>query len=158
MAYKPTRQENEDAIRLLADRYPKCFFEEPRLRRPLKHNIITDLQADGAPLAHVLLTSAIEWYQSHFSYLYSLQPGAKRIDLDGNAAGTVTELEWLAAQRKIKVGHQKRSAIETMSALHAAGRISDDQVRKLDAPMRSKTVETPIAPQLACLYEALNAA
>jgi sRNA-binding protein len=158
MAYKPPRQESENAIRSLADRYPKCFFEDPKLRRPLKHDIIKDLQADGAPLALVLLTAAIEWYQSHFAYLYSLQPGAKRIDLDGNEVGTVTELEWMVAERKIKAGRQKKSAIGTISTLYAAGRISDDQVQKLDAPMKPKTAETPIAPQLARLYEAIMAA
>jgi hypothetical protein len=40
--------------------------------------------------------------------------------------------------------------------LHAAGRIPDDQVRKLDAPM-TKTAKT-IAPELTRLHEAVMAA
>lgn|SRR5262249_29552529 len=106
MTYKPTREESEEAIRTLIDKYPKTFFEDPKLRRPLKRNIISDLQKDGVPLAHELITAALDWYQGHFGYLYSLRAGAKRLDLNGNEVATVTEQEHLAAQVKIKAGHE----------------------------------------------------
>src|SRR5215510_5611624 len=46
MGYRPSREESEEVIRQLAATYPKCFFEDPKLRQPLKKTIITDLQKD----------------------------------------------------------------------------------------------------------------
>lgn len=159
MAYKPTRQDSEEVIQMLVDRYPKCFFEDPKLRLPLKRTIVADLYNDGVPRARELIAGGVEWYQSHFGYLYNLQAGAKRIDLNGNEVDTVTEQEYLAAQAKIKAGHQgqKPSATSTVNALHAAGRITDDQVKKLDAPPLPKASKL-IAPELVRLYEAVLAA
>jgi ProP effector len=158
MAYKPTRQENEDVIRALAHAYPKCFVEEPKLRRPLKRTIVADLQKDGMPMAYDLFAGGVEWYESHFAYLYNLQPGAKRIDLNGMEVDTVTEQEFLAAQDKIRIGRQKQGATRTLTALHAAGRVTDDQVRKLDAPPMIPKTAKMIAPELTRLYEAVVAA
>ena len=93
------RAESEDIIRMLAQRYPKCFFEDPKLRRPLKKNIRADLQQDG--IATGTLEPALEWYRSHFGYHHALQAGSKRIDLDGNEVDTVTEQEAQNAQRYV---------------------------------------------------------
>jgi sRNA-binding protein len=160
MTYKFSRQQIEEAIRKLADIYPKCFFEDPKLRRPLKQNILADLQKDGVPLAQDLTTTAVAFYQSNFSYQYSLYAGNKRIDLNGVEVGTVTEKEYMAAQVEIKAAHQKRNATETVGAQHAAGRISDDAVKKLDAPMipKEKATKAVVAPELTKLYEAFTAA
>jgi sRNA-binding protein len=57
MPYKFYRQELEDSVQLLAEKYPKCFFTNPRLRRPLKKNIVADLEKDGFPLAAELLSA-----------------------------------------------------------------------------------------------------
>jgi sRNA-binding protein len=157
MIYKPTRQETEDVIRILADSYPKCFFEDQKLRRPLKHNILADLHADGIPLAREPVEAAVGWYQGSFGYLYSLQAGAKRIDLNKAEVSTVTEREYMVAQVAIKAAHQKRNATETAATLHAAGRLSDDDLKKLDAPMIPKATKA-IAPDLTKLYDAVMAA
>lgn len=130
MNYLPTREESEHTIRLLVDRYPKCFFADPQQRRPLKKNIVADLQKDGLPVARELLVPAVDWYRSHFGYLYALQAGAKRVDLFGKETAAVTEQEQYAAQIKIQEGRQKlgekhhRNAVETIRSLHAQGRIS----------------------------------
>jgi sRNA-binding protein len=170
MDYRPTREDSEHTIRLLVDRYPKCFFADPQQRRPLKKNILADLQKDGVPVARELLASAVDWYRSHFGYLYALQAGAKRIDLFGKETGTVTEQEQYAAQGMIQEGKQRlgerqRNAVETIRLLHAQGRISSDDVKKLDAPqrpqerpMKVKEVKTAPAPVLERVYEALAAA
>ncbi len=173
MAYLPSRDDSEQTIQLLAERYPKCFFEDPRLRKPLKKNIVVDLQNDGIPVAYELLAPALDWYQTHFGYQYSLQAGAKRLDLNGNEAGTVTEQEQRAAEIKIKAGKQKlteknrNNAVETIRLLHAQGRIPTDQVKKLDAPPLQKPKEVPMkakttaplpAPELEQVYTALAAA
>ena len=98
MTCLPNRDESEHAIQLLADRYPKCFFVIPQQRKPLKKNIVLDLQNDGVPVAYELLASAIHWYQTHFGYLYALQAGVRRIDLHGKEADAVTEQEQYAAE------------------------------------------------------------
>jgi sRNA-binding protein len=155
MTYVSTRNESEQAIKVLASRYPKCFFEEPRLRKPLKKNIVFDLQKDGAPMAYELLSSAVQWYQSHFGYLYAMQAGAKRIDLNGKEVGTVTEQESQAAQIRIKESKQKLSkntAVRTINSLHAHGHIPTDTIRKLDAPRTppkeaTTVVKTPATPR-----------
>jgi sRNA-binding protein len=157
MNYKFTRKVIEEAIRKLADTYPKCFFEEPKLRRPLKHTILADLQKDGVPLAQELTATAVEFYQSNFSYQYSLYAGNKRIDLNGVEVGTVTEQEHMTARATIKTAQQKRNATATLAALHAAGQLSDDAVRKLDVPMIPKATKA-VTPELAKLYEAVMAA
>src|SRR5262249_58998408 len=100
MAYKFDRQELEDGIQMLAEKYPRCFFANPRLRRPLKKNIVADLQKDG--FAHVieLISASVDWYKSHIGYQYCLETGTKCLDLNGKQVGTVTEPEHRAAQKK----------------------------------------------------------
>ena len=135
MSYRANREETEETIRMLVDRYPKCFFVGPRPRRPLKKNITADLQQDGFPAAYELIASAVEWYQSHFGYQYSLETGARRINLNGKEVGTVTEQEHLAAEKKIKESKailaERKSA--TLQTLYATDQIPDDHLKKLDA-------------------------
>jgi sRNA-binding protein len=79
MNYLPTREESERTIRLLVDQYPKCFFADPQQRRPLKRNILADLQKDGVPVARELLVPAVGWYCSHFGYLHRRFPQADQV-------------------------------------------------------------------------------
>ena len=164
-AYRYNREESEAVIRMLTDRYPKCFFQNPKLRRPLKRNIQADLELAGFPAAHELITAALDWYKSHFGYQYALQAGAKRIDLEGNEVGTVTESEQAGAQKEIqerkKLLNERNglNAAKTLVALHAARRIPDDQLRKLEAPsMTPKAKAPPTLPELIRLHEAVAAA
>src|SRR5713226_9538187 len=107
-SYSYNRQETEAAIRILCKRYPKCFFEDPHLRRPLENNIISDLEKDGAPLEYDLLVRAVEFYQTHFGYRYNIQAGARKINLDGKEVSIVTESEFLNTQKKIREDKAKR--------------------------------------------------
>ena len=93
MIYRISRDENEATVLQLVEKYPKCFFEDPRQRVPIKKSIRDDLQAEGFPADYGLISSAVDWYESHFSYQYALEPGRKRIDLNGKEVGTVTEQE-----------------------------------------------------------------
>jgi sRNA-binding protein len=99
------RDERDARIKYLADKYPKCFFEDPHQRRPLKHNIIEDLEKENV-LNHEALVQVLDWYKNHFAYRYAIIAGADRIDLDGNKAGTVTPREqaeareWVVARKK----------------------------------------------------------
>jgi sRNA-binding protein len=159
MNYKFDRQELEYSIQKLADTYPKCFFVTPPLRRPLKKNIVADLQKDGIAISAELIDATVNWYQSHIGYQYCLKAGAKRLDLAGNEAGSVTESEQHVAEKKIQEINEsrlaERNSIRTTSSLVAARRIPGDQLKKIDAP----TVSRPIVlPELTALYEAVLAA
>jgi ProP effector len=89
----------------LAARFPKCFFVDPSQRRPLKHDIIDDLEEQRC-LDRARLEQAIDWYVSAYPYRYGLQKGGPRIDLNGNQAGVVTPQEaqeasaWITAQKR----------------------------------------------------------
>jgi sRNA-binding protein len=101
----PHRHERDDIIKYLADKYPACFFEEPNFRRPLKRDILDDLEKERV-LDRAKLVHALDWYCSHFTYRRSIIAGAEKIGLDGKKAGVVSEAEqrearaWIAARKK----------------------------------------------------------
>jgi ProQ/FINO family len=96
--------ERDEFVRCLAESFPKCFFEEPAQRRPLKRDIIDDLE-ERKVLSRDKLLCALGWYEGHFTYRYPVIAGAERVDLDGKKAGTVTAKEqqevraWVAARK-----------------------------------------------------------
>jgi sRNA-binding protein len=98
----PRRNERDQIIEYLAETFPKCFFEAATQRRPLKHDIVDDLEQrtafDRTKLLHV-----ISWYTSPYACEYNLVAGAGRTDLDGKKCGTVTPLEQSEARRRINV-------------------------------------------------------
>jgi ProP effector len=162
-AYRPDRYESEQLIQMLVETYPQCFFEVPRQRRPLKKNILNDLINDGFPVARKPLGCAIDWYQSHYGYHYALQAGAERIDLNGKAAGKVTQHEATAAQKYIaarqsEMNERTRNPIDTMNGLHRAGKVSDDALRKLPAPeVAPKPAKIPASDPIARLQGHVDA-
>jgi sRNA-binding protein len=142
--YSPYRQvmprgDIETLIRYLADKYPATFFTQPQLKRPLKKNIIADLERTNV-LDDARREAAISFYTRDWNYEYVLQAGAERIDLNGQKVGTVTEQEALEATKRVRAQKQERrerlakDAIETTRSLHAAGKISTDQLSKITAP------------------------
>ena len=161
-SYRPSRDEIENVARMLYDNYPKCFFENPRHRRPMKKDIAMDVINDKSfDVAPEMIHAAVDWYKSHLGYhIASSTAGTKRIGLDGKDAGTVTESEAIAEQQEAarinKMIAEQRSStvsspVEVMQKMHATGKITDDGVKKLDAIPRSKPA--PIAPEFAQLYE-----
>jgi sRNA-binding protein len=86
------QHQRDEFVRYLAEMFPKCFFEEPDHGRPLKHNIIDDLEARKV-LDRDKLLQTLDWYTGHFTYSRILIAGAERVDLDGTKAGVVTMKE-----------------------------------------------------------------
>ena len=116
LKYRTTRDDNENVVRMLCDNYPKCFFENPRHRRPLKKDIAMDVLKDGSlDVAPEMIHAAVDWYKSHVGYhIVSSTPRTKRIGLDGKDAGTITEPEAIAAQQEVtpqKQGGADRAGI-----------------------------------------------
>lgn len=84
--------------RALAAAFPACF-NRPKSKapkRPLKIGITADLIArgitgeDGQPLSRKRIERAVRDYCLGTKYDAALIPGATRIDLDGNPAGSVS--------------------------------------------------------------------
>ena len=103
------RYELEDLISELSFSYPKCFFTDPGQKRPLKKNIIIDLEKDSMR-DDEKLNAALTFYTRDWNYEYKLQAGAKRIDLDGNEVGTVTETEAREARERVKAAREAKAA------------------------------------------------
>lgn len=81
----------------LATRFPDCFTTDRRRVRPLaigiQHELRKALDADPA-LAETpnwLVKQALARYTRSPAYLEAVMAGASRVDLNGNAAGEVTE-------------------------------------------------------------------
>ena len=96
-------------ILLLAERWPAAFAIHEKRRRPLKIGIHLEIISalDGA-ITRVELSRALGCYVANDVYLSRLRVGAKRLGLDGAAAGEVTQAEadhakmqlWMAAVQR----------------------------------------------------------
>src|SRR4051794_8514473 len=90
----------DNYIKLLAGRYPACFFEIGKYRRPLKKDILDDLRQRERALNENHLEQVLWIYTNNWGYLYAMIPGAWRIDLDGNPVEKVTEQEAAEAEKQ----------------------------------------------------------
>jgi sRNA-binding protein len=95
---------------------------DPKMRRPLKKDILADLQREG--LLAPSFRSAVGWYQGNFGYQYTLQAGTKRIDLDGKEVDTVTKQEqrdvkkYIAERKRVQRENHSSLAIPMATSLH----------------------------------------
>ncbi len=136
-----------EAVRHLADKYPACFFEDPRQRRPLKSSIISDLEGDGATDE---LIAGADFYTRDWDYQRCLQAGAERVDLNGKKAGVVTEQEQRNARRRVREEKAALSSkISPVSALKSLSRAADDTLNKvasLQPPSEPRDGPAPSKP------------
>ena len=85
-------------VELLKTYYPTCFKESKEIK-PLKIGIKQDLvkslavRADIAIPDKACMVNSLSYYVNSSSYHKSVQPGATRIDLEGNEAGHVSQEE-----------------------------------------------------------------
>ena len=97
-----TKARIDEVITLLATRFPKTFFIHKTRRRPLKVGIHRDIGTVlGDAVDRRTLHAVLRYYVSNIAYRKSQEAGVDRIDLDGNAAGVVTELEAVNAQKGV---------------------------------------------------------
>jgi sRNA-binding protein len=97
------RRDAEAAIDLLAETFPRAFFRDAARRQPLKVGVHVELlsKLDGA-LTPLELRLAMYFYTGHLGYLRACTAGVARIDLDGNAAGSVSALEAAHARARLQ--------------------------------------------------------
>ena len=98
-AKSKNRAANMAALQQLMDAYPKTF--DRTNVRPLKIGIQEDLVADEK-VAKNKIKRALASYVRSLNYYRSLREGAERIDINGEAAGTVTKEESDYARDKLK--------------------------------------------------------
>ena len=109
-----TKARIDEVITLLATRFPKTFFVHVAHRRPLKVGIHRDIGAVlGDAVDRRTLYAVLRYYVSNIDYRKSQLAGVDRIDLDGNAAGVVTELEAVNAQKGVAQQKRKPKTVET---------------------------------------------
>jgi ProP effector len=111
---KKTRAAHAATLALLADRFPHVFAVDPKLRKPLKIGIADDLAAalDGV-VARRQLAFALAGYCNSVAYLKNCTVGAERVDLAGNAVGTVTAAQAEHALAKLAAKTEKEAATAT---------------------------------------------
>ena len=98
-------------LALLAEKWPACFQIFEQRRRPLKIGIHLDIAAAlGGAVTSAKLKSALRYYVSNLGYLLACREGAERVDLNGNAAGTVTAAEAEHAARIVARRRQNKTA------------------------------------------------
>jgi ProP effector len=110
----------------LHQRYPQTFFRDPEQVHPLKVGIGRDLRAQVEVPSRVL-DYCLERYTRQRAYLRALVAQKPRLDLSGQAVGTVSEDERAHAQRRLRQQEKWRR-------LRAPrGRQTDEQAIPLEA-------------------------
>jgi len=131
-------------ISQLCRHFPKCFFEEGRLRRALKRDIADDIESLHIPeLGGLKVREAVDYYNNHYGVWKATVAGAQRIDLDGNPAGKVTPMEaQVAITRIVEINAMKNALGDFnphVSPAQPATRIESMIKPILDAPPLSDT-------------------
>jgi sRNA-binding protein len=140
-------QEHRHVIAILARLFPKTFFENARLRVPLKLDIEADVEQQGCnEVLGMDVRAAIEFYRSHVGYQMCLEaPGRFRVDLDGIQGNKVTELEARAARQKVGEIHSEMTARAAANPMVRVGpvRQGHDLLGKVTIP-REAPREIPL--------------
>ena len=101
-----TAKQLNEVIALLVARFPNTFAMFQERRKPLKLGIHHDLAAALGEVEH--LNAALAYYTRSIGYLKAQKAGAKRIDLEGNEAGSVSEEQALNAQKALARIHARQ--------------------------------------------------
>ena len=151
MAVYSLREDRDRAIQALAEEYPKTFFIIGERRKPLKHGIEKDIEAELAkdndhPLLDFDIADALAWYRSHIGYQKSCSvAGVNRVDLHGKPASKVTSTEAHEAEAEAAEG------IARMVARRRAGNGLPPSVLPPTTPFVAKARALPVNGALSSL-------
>lgn len=97
-------------LTVFQERFPETFFDDAEKVRPLKINIHCDLYTVFAEqYSKKAISRALKLYTKCPDYFNALTLDAQRVDLEGNAAGEVTQ-EHLDIAEDAKARHRQRLA------------------------------------------------
>jgi len=127
MPIAQNRSHSAAVLELLCAQFPRCFFHDEARRQPLKvgiHNDVLLALADAVTPSE--LARALQIYVNNRIYQSRLRPGATRIDLNGEPAGTVTAGEAAFARAKERARKEQRPTPlspprSSLAELRAAG-------------------------------------
>jgi len=143
------RDDRYRAIEALCEAYPKAFFSDGPMRRPLKIGIEDDIKADlventDSELKFYNIDDALEWYQSHVGYQMACStPGAIRLDLAGNAAGKITENEALNYEQDAKESFARIEARKRVRSTVTSAPSAPPEPPRPSAMMVNSALSTP---------------
>ena len=146
------RAASHAALTALVAAFPTAFFRAGR--KPLKLGIHDDLIARG--VAQDVIQRGLSSYCQSVGYLAALKTGAARIDLDGNAVGTITADEASHAAQKLAAADERARVVLANAAKEQAR--AADKVRatvtakaqppaKSPAPARAEKQQQTAAPR-----------
>lgn len=103
------RTSTKEIIAYLAEKFPACFsLEGPA--KPLKIGIFQDLAerlADDETVSKTRLRQALRHYTSSWRYLKSVKVGSVRVDVDGNEAAEIDQVQADYASKTLKESQEK---------------------------------------------------
>jgi ProP effector len=138
-----TKAQHTDTVAtlwLLVEKFPKAFFMLEARRKPLKIGIYSDIadKVAGAITPEELSAALRSYTRNAPGYLRAMaQPGAMRIDLEGNEIEAVTADQAASAARAV-ASYWARRAERKAAARAAAAPISTGPVHSSPAPMSER--------------------
>jgi sRNA-binding protein len=130
---------HQEILDMLCDRYPKCFYHDPKKGRPISKRIVEDLIKDGVGVPESLLEDVVNLYKAGVEYQELVVVNADRIDLNGSVVSYVSVSEASRARKYLRrtrnIGRH-RNPVDVMQSLHEAGFVTDDALSQIDAPKR----------------------
>lgn len=162
MENQPKLTSSKEIIAFLAERFPQCFTAEGEAR-PLKIGIFQDLVQrmqgdDSLALSKTQLRAALRRYTSSWRYLYSIKPGARRVDLDGNPGEELDashveharqQLEEAKARLRQKREQQAQSAGDGQTGEKRKGPKSRPAPARKAAPRPDRNANAPASARPA---------
>ena len=127
MPIAQNRSHSAAVLELLCAQFPRCFSRDEARRQPLKigvHNDVPLVLGDAVTPSE--LGRALQVHVNNRIYQSRLRPGATRIDLNGEPAGTVTAGEAAFARAKERARKEQRPTPlspprSSLAELRAAG-------------------------------------
>jgi sRNA-binding protein len=142
MSFKTT--ELLDIMGILAAEFPQAFVvEQYEPHRPLKIGIDIDLAERYPALSRVERGAFLRFYTSRIGYLTASVENTPRIDLDGNAVGTVTASEDEHAASRLAAVLKSREA-KNAAAVAAKKAEREAAIKKSAAPAPRSPASSPL--------------
>ena len=141
-------------IAYLISTFPQCFFLNHKCRRPLKIGILADLM----PLVSCgeeELKAVLNKYVRSDGYLLACSEGAIRIDVNGDAAGTVSarhaaHARKVLAERELWRLQKKEKRAKEKARLAASGKQRSEESARTEVKMQRRlelVLQRPVLAQ-----------
>ncbi|XPF95323.1 RNA chaperone ProQ [Colwellia sp. RE-S-Sl-9] len=142
------RTSTKEIIAYLAEKFPACFsLEGPA--KPLKIGIFQDLAerlTDDETVSKTRLRQALRHYTSSWRYLKSVKVGSVRVDIDGNDAAEIDQVQADYASKTLKESQEKfgnnKQKDNKPKKQYKDHKSAKDQGEKPDQKAKFKTVKS----------------